>query len=51
MSSWRAKLIERVKHGTVCVYGELEGIMGSEIPALPTRDRSHSKHRSGNTAR
>ena len=31
----REKLIERVKHGTVVMYSELEGIMGSAIPSLP----------------
>jgi hypothetical protein len=33
--SRREKLIERVKHGTVVMYSELEGIMGSAIPSLP----------------
>lgn len=40
--SRREKLIERVKHGTVCMYGELEGIMGSEIPALPALEMPHA---------
>ncbi len=38
----REKLIERVKHGTVCMYGELEGIMGSEIPALPALEMPYA---------
>ena len=39
--SRREKLIERVKYGRVCMYGELEGIMGSGIPALPALEMSH----------
>ncbi len=38
----REKLIERVKHGTVVMYGELEGIMGSAIPALPALEAPYS---------
>lgn len=38
----REKLIERVKHGTVVMYGELEGIMGSAIPALPALEMPYA---------
>jgi hypothetical protein len=38
----REKLIERVKHGTTRMYGELEGIMGSEIPALPALEMPYA---------
>jgi len=38
----RSKLIERVKYGTITMYGELEGIMGSEIPALPALEMPYS---------
>jgi hypothetical protein len=38
----REKLIERVKNGTTRMYGELEGIMGSEIPALPALDMPYT---------
>ena len=37
----REKLIERVKHGTVCMYSELEGIVGSGIPALLAPEMPH----------
>ena len=40
--SRREKLIERAKYGTVCRYGELEEIMGSEIPALPALEMPHA---------
>ncbi len=48
--SRREKLIERVTHGTVGRYGELEGIMGSEIPSLPALEMPHTKHGSVNVA-
>jgi len=38
----REKLIERVKRGTVRMYGELEGIMGTEIPALPALEMPYA---------
>jgi hypothetical protein len=38
----REKLIERVKNGTTRMYGELEGIMGSEIPALPALEMPYT---------
>jgi hypothetical protein len=38
----REKLIERVKHGTVVMYSELEGIMGSAIPSLPALEMPYS---------
>jgi hypothetical protein len=34
----REKLVDRVKNGTVTMYGELEGIMGSALPSLPALD-------------
>lgn len=40
--SRREKLIERVKHGTVVMYSELEGIMGPEIPALPALEMPYA---------
>ena len=39
---WREKLVERVKHGTVRMYGELEGIMGSAIPTLPALEAPYA---------
>jgi len=38
----REKLIERVKNGTTRMYGELEGIMGSEIASLPALEMPHT---------
>jgi hypothetical protein len=38
----REKLIERVKHGTVVMYSELEGIMGSAIPSLPALEMPYA---------
>ena len=46
----REKLIERVKNGTTRMYGELEGIMGSEIPALPALDMPYSLGNGGEEA-
>lgn len=40
--SKREKLIEREKHGPVCMHGELEGIMGSWIPAPPPLITPHA---------
>jgi len=44
------KQIERVKHGTVYTYGELEGITGSGIPAPPELEMRHAKHQSEHVA-
>ena len=42
--SWarREKLIERVTHGTATMYGDLEGIMGSEIASLPALEMPYA---------
>ena len=42
MQSRREKPIERMKHGRVCRFGELEGIMGSGTPALPALAIPHA---------
>ena len=46
----REKLIDRVQHGTATMYGQLEGIVGSEIAALPALEMPYALGLDGDTA-
>ena len=46
----REKLIDRVKNGTVTMYGELEGIMGSALPSLPALEMPMARQEGGEDA-